>query len=157
MSNILKFLFTYRKTNPALGLLLARIALGIVFIMHGYDKLFVAGIDSTTAFFERISIPLPYYNALLVSNLEFFGGILLILGLFTRPLAFIFALDMLVAGLTVHWQNGFWVRGGNSGYEYVMVLMIVSFTLFTAGPGAISLDRLWFRSKPNPVPSQPYE
>lgn len=155
--NFLRFLFKYKKTGPAFGLLLARLALGIVFIVHGYDKLFVSGISSTAAFFERLSIPLAYYNAILVSNLEFFGGILLILGLLTRPLAIVFFFDMLIAFLTVHAKNGFWVKQGNSGYEYVMVLAIIALALFAAGPGSVSLDAKWFKQRPSSIPAQPEE
>jgi len=144
----------YKHSSSPFALLFIRLALGIVFIMHGYDKLFVAGIENTASFFERLNIPLPYLNAQLVSNLEFFGGILLVLGLLTRPLALMFMADMLVALFTVHLKNGFWTRDG--GYEFVLVLAIVSLALVFSGAGSFSLDRLLFRRKGTPVPSQPF-
>lgn len=71
------------STRVSLGLAILRVVVGIVFVYHGYDKLFTSGIAGTTGFFTQIGAPLPGLAAPLVAVLEFAGGIALILGLFT--------------------------------------------------------------------------
>jgi len=118
-----------------------RIALGIVFFVHGYQKLFIQGIDGVAGFFGSVGIPAAFIFAYVVTLLEFFGGIALIFGLFTRFVAALFVIDMIAALFAVHLQNGFSVSNG--GYEFVFVLAAASFSLVFSGAGAYALDSLF--------------
>lgn len=134
-------LFRY---NTGLGLLLLRVVLAIVFIAHGAQKLFGiwggGGISGTAGFFDSLGIPLPGVMAVASGILEFFGGILLALGLLTRPVALLLAIEMLVATATVHWPQGFFVSTDAFGIEFTMVLMVAALTLVFTGSGRLSVD-----------------
>src|SRR5689334_16355211 len=99
----------------ACGLAVLRIVVGVVFFVHGYQKLFKIGIHGVAGFFAHAGIPLPLVAAVTVMLVEFVGGILLITGLATRIPAMLNAIDMLVAIFAVHLRNGFY--SSNGGYE----------------------------------------
>lgn len=123
------------------SLTLLRVMLGVIFAYHGYLKLFVpGGFTGTVAFFTAIKIPLPVYSALVVSAVEFFGGLFLILGLLTKWSSVLLLADMLVAFFMVHLRNGFLVSKG--GYEFVLVLLAGLVVILASGAGKISLGKL---------------
>jgi len=114
-----------------------RVVLGIIFLYHGYLKLFVpGGFTGTVNFFAAVKIPVPVYSALLVSVVEFVGGILLIVGFLTRWTSFIIMLEMLVAFFAVHLKNGLLVSKG--GYEFVLVLIAALLVVLANGSGKLS-------------------
>lgn len=123
--------------------LFIRIALGIVFLVAGVGKVFAVGPKATgiagfAGFLASLSVPMPTLFAWLVGLLELVGGLLLLVGLFTRYAAVLLAIDMLVATWLVHLPSGFAV--GNGGYEYTLVLMLVSIALVFSGPGRLALE-----------------
>ena len=121
--------------NSDRGLLVLRLALAVVFIAHGYLKLFVMGHAGVTGFFEHLGIPLPGVNAWGIALLEFGGGIALAAGLFTRVLAVLFVGDMLGAISFAVFQKGF-----VGGYELEFTLACGALCLALAGAGAYSAD-----------------
>lgn len=129
----------------SLGLAVLRVVVGVVFLVHGYQKLFQTGIPGVTGFFTQIGAPLPQLAAPLISVLEFGGGLALILGLLTPVVAVLLAADMLGAMLLVHLPNGF--NAADGGYEYVLILLGASLALALTGPGAYALDRVLGRSR----------
>lgn len=124
-----------------LGITLMRVMVGIVFLVHGLQKLFVSGIGGTAGFFESLAIPLPFVAAVVVTLVEVVGGAALILGLATRWVAIPLAIDMLVATLLVHLPNGF-TAIPNGGYELTLLLLAANVSLVLAGAGAFALDNL---------------
>lgn len=78
--------------------------------------------------------------ASMAGGAEFFGGLLLIAGLFVRPAALMLAITMVVAIATVHLQNGLFMT--NNGYEFSLALLVISVGLIYRGAGNLSLDRL---------------
>ena len=122
------------------GLALLRVVVGFVFLMHGWQKLFDAGVGNVGAFFGSIGVPAAALAAVVVSLVELAGGAALILGLGTRVVGVMLAIDMLGAIFFVHHKNGFWVSDG--GVELVLTLAAAALCLALAGPGALSLDRL---------------
>jgi putative oxidoreductase len=123
-----------------LGPLLVRISLASVFIETGWGKLH--DLPKVTGFFTQLGIPLPGFNAGMVSCVEFFGGILLLFGLFTRFAAIPMAFSMLVAILTARRGDidGIFALGGFNEFTYFACFV----WLLVAGAGAVSLDRLLF-------------
>ncbi len=128
--------------NPAVrdtALLLLRIALGVVFIAHGWDKAFQVGTDETAAMWEQMDIPQPTLSVWVVSIVEMAGGALLALGLLTPAVAGLLALDMVAAFYFVHLGNGLFVDDG--GGELVIVLFAACLILVVFGAGRASLDK----------------
>lgn len=115
-----------------------RLVLGVIFLVHGYVKLF-GGIGETTTFFTSLGIPLEGFFAYLVGILEFFGGILLILGVLVKVVSVLLIIDMVVATLLVHLPKGFFISKG--GYEFTLALLAGLVTLTFLGPGKFSLQK----------------
>src|SRR5947209_1537434 len=92
-----------------LGIAILRIVVGIVFLAHGAQKLFVIGFGGVAHMFSGVGIPMAYPAAVLVTLLEFAGGIALILGIASRWVAVLLAINMAVAVLKVHLHNGFFL------------------------------------------------
>jgi putative oxidoreductase len=76
--------------------------------------------------------------ALMAGSVEFFGGILLILGLLTRPTSFVLAMTMIVAIFSVHIDNGLFMA--TNGYEFALALIAISVSLMFSGAGKLSVD-----------------
>ena len=126
------------------GLLLMRIALGIVFVMHGGQKLFVYGHAGVASGMAALGLPLPGLSAALITAVELAGGIALLAGAFTRVAAFLIAGAMAVATVSAHLSNGFFMP---SGFEYTLTLMLSSLAVLMTGPGAHSVDAVLARPK----------
>jgi putative oxidoreductase len=124
------------NSTQAYGLTVLRVVTGIVYFHHGYEKLFRMGIHGVTGFFGHLGIPGPAVAAVIVTLVEFVGGLLLIAGLGTRIAAGLNAIDMVVAILVVHLKNGF---SGPMGYEHPLTLLGACICLVLAGGGALTL------------------
>ena len=132
-------LFSASPRQRDLGLAALRSITGIVFTAHGYQKLFVVGIAGVQGAFTKMGAPLPMITGPLIGGLEFFGGLALIVGLFTRLVALGLVADMLGAMVLVHLANGFFAP---KGYEFVLTLLAASLALLLGGAGSASLDQL---------------
>ena len=120
------------------GLLVLRIALGIIFFSHGYPKVAHLGAGMQDFFIQH---GLPGYFVYISGVLEVFGGMLLVLGLFTRVAALALAIEMVVAIWKVHSSHGYLAV---HEYEFPLVLATACFALSTVGAGLLSLDQLLF-------------
>lgn len=123
------------------GPLVIRLALGAVFIGHGAQKLFGAwdgpGLDGVVGMVGSMGFRPPYLWALALSLTEFVGGILVLVGLFTRYAALALAIDMVVAILRIHWGSFFLPRG----MEFALMLLAAAVSLVLTGGRALSIDR----------------
>jgi putative oxidoreductase len=119
------------------ALLVLRVVLGVTFIMHGGQKLFVYGFDGVTGAFAQMGIPAPGFFGPFVAFVEFFGGIAITLGLLTRLAALGVGATMVVAILTVHVKQGYFNPGG---VEFPLSLLASAIALVIAGAGAYSAD-----------------
>src|SRR3954468_22785961 len=129
-------------TGPvSLGLLLLRFAVGVVFIAHGYTHIFGGGkIEGTGRWFNSLGMKPGMLHAWVASLTELGAGALLILGLLT-PFAGAGVVGvMLVAWITNHRKNGFFIFRPGEGYEYVMTLMLAGIALGGIGAGEWSID-----------------
>jgi putative oxidoreductase len=123
-----------------LALLAMRCALGLVYIAHGYPKVFHGGFGHSTAAIVG-NMGLPSFLGYLVAYLEFIGGMMLIIGVFTRVLGFLFTCEMTVAILKIHLKNGI---GVPNGVDLPLVCLAIAFALIFFGAGLISVDHLIF-------------
>lgn len=108
---------------PALehaGFLLLRLGPGIVFLLHGFLKLFGGQHDRTVALLLTVNIPLAELAAWFVGALELLGGLALITGVLLRPLAALLAAEMAVAIVRVRLPQGFL-----GGWEFELVLLLI--------------------------------
>jgi len=128
-------------------LTLLRVVLGVIFTYHGYGKLFVKGaLPGTAQFLSAIGIPFANYAAVLIAFVEFFGGIALILGIFTRWASVLLMLEMLVALFKVHLKQGFFIAPPAYGYEFILLILAVLVAVIVNGAGKLSAGKL-FKSR----------
>jgi putative oxidoreductase len=127
-----------------------RLGLAVIFVAHGGQKLFGIwggpGLQTTIEVFER-SISVPSYLTLIVVGTEFFGGLTVLVGFFTRLAAAGLAIDMVAAIIKVHLMNGFFLNwsitpGKGHGYEFNFALLAMSIALLLSGPGKFAIDRM---------------
>lgn len=137
------------------GLTVLRVAVGLVFIGHGAQKLFGAfggqGLSGTAAYFEYLGLTPSYPLAVFWGVVEFACGLLLFVGAWTRWAAIPLALGMVVAIWKVHLPNGFFINwalapGIGHGYEFNLVLIAALVCLSLSGAGELSIDRLMHRN-----------
>jgi putative oxidoreductase len=125
----------------SLALLVFRIALGVVFLAHGWNHVFGGGkIAGTGRWFESLGMKPGVLHAWLASLTELGAGTMLVLGLLT-PLAAAGVVGvMLVALITNHLKNGFFIFRPGEGYEYVLTLCMVGLAIGALGAGKFSID-----------------
>jgi putative oxidoreductase len=121
------------------SLLPLRIVVGVVFLVHGGQKLFVLGLDGFAGFLGKLGIEPPLFWSVVVIAVELLGGIAVLAGFLTRWAALFLAVDMLVAIFTVHLPRGFF--GDKGGYEFPLTLLGACLTILLAGAKAPSVDR----------------
>ncbi|GAB6898443.1 DoxX family protein [Kineosporia succinea] len=121
-----------------IAILIARVAFGVVFIAHGWQK-FSNGMDATAQGFEGMGIPLATAAAWFAMLVELGGGILMILGLAVPLVGVLQAGNMLGAWYFAHWGTN--ILSSEGGFEYVLILAALSLLLAAIGAGRISLDR----------------
>jgi putative oxidoreductase len=123
------------------ALLLLRVTTGAVIIAHGYNHIFGGGrIQGTAGWFASMGLRPGWLHAWMASITELGAGLLLILGLAT-PFGAAGVLGvMVVAWITAHRTNGFFIFKPGQGWEYVMVLSVVALCLGALGPGGWSVD-----------------
>lgn len=131
--------------KPATGLLVLRVALGLIFFLHGWLN-FTGGRESfLRAMLVMVDLSLPEVLLWVLTIVELAGGVALLLGLFTRIAAVVLAGEMVVAVVLFHLQQGFLIIAIPSaplayGFEYHIALIGGLTCLFLAGPGAWALD-----------------
>lgn len=123
-----------------LAVLLTRVAVGIVFFAHGWQKLSTNGIDATAVFFDQVGVPAASAAAWLAALVELAGGAALILGLAVSVAGLLLLIDMIGAFAFVHAGAGLFVEQG--GYELVLALGAAALLLAVVGAGRFSLDHL---------------
>lgn len=126
----------------SLGLLLIRLVVGLTFAGHGTQKLFGwfggYGPKGTGGWMESIGIKPGVFMAVLAGLGELVGGLLFAAGLLTPIGAALIIVTMLVAIVTVHGKNGYWVT--SNGFEYNLILIAIALGIALIGAGSYSLD-----------------
>jgi putative oxidoreductase len=148
-----------KGNNPALGLFILRVVVGVVFLMHGLGKLIgppfpgpgMAGWSGMLR--DVLHFPVPGLMAWVGMLIEAGGGLALILGIAAAPVGWLLALYMVIAGVTGgHFAAGFDVfHFGDPmrrGYEYNLTLIAASLCIAFGGPGSWALGGSKGRSEP---------
>jgi putative oxidoreductase len=147
------------SADDNLATAILRVVLGVVFFAHGAQKMLGwfggPGFSATMGFFTgMMHIPAPL--AFLAIAAEFFGGLGLILGAFTRIAAFGIAVNMIVAIATVHSAFGFFMNWNGAqkgeGFEYHLLVLAMAVLLMIRGAGAFSIDSAITASTPSQAP-----
>jgi putative oxidoreductase len=128
----------YGRLSP-LGYALMRASLGLILFPHGVNKLFFNDAQNSLHNFVQLGLPYPLAWAYFVGGVEFFGGAMLILGLFTRIAAAAIAVEMTVIGCGLLLPAWWW---GQHGAEYVIFMALSALGILFQGGGRYSLDHL---------------
>jgi putative oxidoreductase len=129
-------LFNWLNRFQSLGALVMRLVLGIIMVRHGYDKIVPSG--ALYNFSHMVTrLHLPVWLGYVAAFTEFFGGMLLIIGLLTRFAALMTAIEMAVAILKIHLHGG--LMGPNS-FAFPLALFSIALMLSFTGCGLLGLD-----------------
>jgi putative oxidoreductase len=129
----------YLDRLQPLALLVMRVALGVIMVAHGYQKIF-GGLHH---FSQTVgSMGLPAWLGYVSAFAEFVGGALILAGFFTRPAAFAVCIDVAVAIWKVRWHNGLLGSPDRPGYELPLAVAALAFALIFFGGGPIALDHV---------------
>lgn len=134
MKNLMNCMCTEKWGNAAPFVL--RVVTGLIFALHGWQKLTMMGVPGVSGFLTMLGFPFPEVFAVLLIAAELGGGILLIFGLWTHWISKILAFVALVALATVHLSKGFFLPG----YEYILLIFAATFSLMVTGAGKWSVD-----------------
>jgi putative oxidoreductase len=131
------FATTPTQRQLGFGLLVLRLALGLVFLVHGGQKLFVGGFSGTAEMLGQMQIPAAGIIGPALAIVEPLAGVAIVLGLLTRVAGLAVAIDMFGAILTFHRLHGFFVP---IGIEFPMMLCAGGLVLTALGAGPFSID-----------------
>ena len=137
-------------TYPSWSHALVRLALGVVFVAHGSQKVFGwfggPGLKATIQMFQQyMKVPPP--ATVTAALIELLGGLAMLLGLLARPAALGLIVVMLVAIVKVHGRHGFFINfsgtpGKGHGFEFNFVIIAMALSILIGGAGAWSIDVL---------------
>ena len=137
-------------TYPSWSRAVVRLALGVVFVAHGGQKVFGwfggPGLKATIQMFQQY-MKVPPAATVLAVLIEFLGGVAMLAGFLARPAAAGMIVVMLVAIVKVHGQHGFFINfsgtpGKGHGFEFNFVLIAMALSILIGGAGAFSIDCL---------------
>lgn len=123
-----------------IALLLARIALGVILIAHGWQKFNEWTLAGTASAFGDMGVPAPGLTSAIAAAAELVGGVLVLVGLLTPVVAVLNILVLMSAFVLVHVQAGVFVDNG--GYELVLGLAAGLLLIAARGAGKFSIDAL---------------
>jgi putative oxidoreductase len=129
------------------ALLVGRGFIGVCFVIHGFGKLGIVGTGNMEGFAEwlaSLGVPMAGLQARMAMASEIAGGMLLTLGLFTRPACVLLIGTMIVAGKLGHKDAGYLITNDPPGAEYTINLAVICGVFALLGPGRASLDFLIF-------------
>jgi putative oxidoreductase len=123
-------------------LLFVRLYWGIQLMQSGWGKLH--NLDKVTDFFTSLNLPMPHQMAVIISCLEFFGGFLLAVGLFSRLISLVLTINMIAAYVTADKEALHSIFSDPDKFTAAApyVFLIASIIVFLFGPGVFSLDAL---------------
>jgi putative oxidoreductase len=133
-----------KMTKITLVSTIIRVILGILFLAHGISK-FQMGLGNVAAWFGGMGA--PGFLAYIAALLELIGGILLIIGLFTRYVSVLFIIMLIGAIVMMKLSAGLLGNGQMAGYELELVYMMVAIFLSVSDPTPLSIDQAFLRKR----------
>ena len=128
---------SWREKSLNLGILWLRVLMGFgIAFLHGYGKVFGGRMEQFTEGVAEMGFPVPTFFAWAAALTEFLGGILIALGLGTRPAALLLFINMSVAAFIRHAADPFDVK------ELTFAYWVTAMTIVLTGPGLFSFDHL---------------
>jgi putative oxidoreductase len=129
--------------DPGWGITVVRVLTGLILLVAGYQKFFVFGVSTgVTAAMTKYGFPLPAAFAWTAATLELFGGAALIIGLFSRWLGLLVAIQFAIATLFVKLRLATFAEA-----RLDLLLFAGGLLLFLAGPGKASVDEAWLEKR----------
>ena len=127
--------------SPDTAVLVLHVVVGLTIVAHGYNHIFgPGGIQGTASWFASMGLQPGILHAWTSGLLEIAAGFGLALGFLTSLNAGAIVGIMIVAGVTAHRKNGFFIFKPGQGYEYVLLIAVVCVAISILGPGSASLD-----------------
>jgi putative oxidoreductase len=123
--------------DPGWGITAVRVAMALILVIAGWGKV-MGGLGNVVNAFGRMGIPMPGVSGPFIAFLELIGGFALLIGLFSRWLGLIFAIQFVVATFYVKFAG----QGWNAG-RLDLMLLVGGILLFLAGPGKAAVDEVW--------------
>lgn len=145
---------TLIKVVQDIGLLVARLTLGLLLVAHGWQR-FTHGIGPTVDTLTRYGLPEPQLFAWGATVLEVLGGALLIFGLLTPIVAGFVVAEQVMVVAWLRWHNGLWQA--TNGIEYPVALAALALILVVFGAGRTGVDTLFRRGKKPATTSSVYD
>lgn len=124
------------------GMVPIRFVVGLVFLMHGGQKLFVFGLAGVADMLQKLGFVAPTFFAVVLIAAEVVGSLAILLGVFSRIAGLGLAIEMAIAIYVARLGGGFFTP---YGYEFELTLLGACLTIAAVGPGLISLEYLWRR------------
>ena len=125
-----------REYQTDVAAFVLRIALGMMFLAHGFTKLLVLTPEGTAEYFHTLGF--PGFFSYIVIIFEIGGGALLLLGILTRAIALIAFFQLAIITI-VHWSNGWSFTNPGGGWEYPAFMSLTAFSLALLGTGRFSV------------------
>ncbi|HYM33189.1 MAG TPA: DoxX family protein [Candidatus Cybelea sp.] len=116
-----------------------RVIVGAILVAHGYPKVFYLGISGVTAYLHNGHVEPALLVAYLITAVEFFGGICIAIGLFTRFWAAGAAIEFAYIVFVFKWAKGYYGYAG--GFELELLMGLLTFAISLRGSGRLSVDR----------------
>src|SRR5215831_1669042 len=130
---VIPALATYYPVTSDLAYVIVRVTAGLMLIPHGWFKVFGAGATGVAGMLARYGIPAPKPFAYLIMALETIGGILIAVGLFTRPIAALLLIEFVVIIFVAHWPRGY--DAGHGGVEFPLMWALLLLAILLRGGG----------------------
>ncbi len=142
----------WRSKIETAGMLPLRAVVGIVFLMHGGQKLFYFGVAGVADMLAKMGFVFPQLFAIVLIAIEVGGAVALLVGLCTRAAGMILAAEMAIAILVARISGGFFTP---YGYEFELTLFGACLTLAAVGAGDISVDAVLKQRRERSQPPLP--
>lgn len=126
------------------GMVPLRAVVALVFLMHGWQKVFDFGIHGVADMLTKLGFPMATFLAVLLMVIECAGGLAILLGFFARFTGFVLAVEMVIAIYVARLGGGFFTP---YGFEFELTLLGACLTLALAGAGGISVDAVLGKKK----------
>lgn len=126
------------------GMVPLRAVVALVFLMHGWQKVFDFGIHGVADMLTKLGFPMATFFAVLLMVIECAGGLAILLGFFARFTGFVLAVEMVIAIYVARLGGGFFTP---YGFEFELTLLGACLTLALAGAGGISMDAVLGKKK----------